>query len=190
MIYTKLAKIDKNTRNVLSQALNREKSKTNLANFPIMLKEVPENLDAQLLQDCWNYFKSTTKILKLSRGSLSSNANRMIKQGKGNSIVFFYLTHLKPVFEIFLTAIKLLESQIGNCTSVTMRVTFNRRKSDQFIVTIVPKGRWWVLKVPTENNKMEDWFTKLIGMNVLGYCCMIEIYSVIHPEKSLKNVRT
>ena len=154
-----------------------------------MLKDIPTQLNASILEECWNFFKSQTNILKLTHSRISPQAKNIISQGSSNSINKFYADVLTPIFKVYLETVKLFEQQIGTFTSVNMRFTLNQHNSEQLFITIIPSGKWWILKVPTQSNKMDKWMNTLIKNNIIGKCCMVEIYSVIHPEKSIIRIR-
>ena len=176
----KLKNIDKHNQKILSQCLKKEKTKTTLANFPIILRDTPSDLDAEILEQCWNFFKSQTNILKLTHNKPTHRAKKIMSEGTSNPINNFYVNNLCAIFEIFLKIIKLFKTNIDKRTSITMRFTLTKYNSEQFIVTILPKGKWWVLKVPTQKQKMDAWITTLIKKGITGPSCMVEIYSVVH----------
>ena len=183
----KIADLDQNTTHVLSQTLNEDKRKTYLSGFPILIKGIPDDLDAFTLHECWKYYKQ--HYTNLNGDALSEETKQRISRNSPHdALLRFFSSHLIQLFAMFIKMTSMHEKQIGDRTSVVMRFTFNRIRSDQLSICVVPGGKWWVLNIPTDSNKMVKWFGDLIKGNHFGKCVLVELYTVKHPKYlSVKN---
>lgn len=175
-----LANLDYVTQKRLGQCMNRDKTKEFFYNSPYLLKSIPEFVDAEMITECWKYYKNTKTTL--SSEPLKRETLEHIIQGPDNPLVKFYTNKLEEVFSMFADAVQYHKKLIEDKTSVVLRFTINRIKSQEVIICIVPGGRWWVLCIPTDVNKMGNWMMELANNNHFGRCMMVSIYKVTHTE--------
>lgn len=176
-----VAHLDKKTRQILSQSQNHDKFKTHMPNFPMLIKNIPDSLNAHTVSECWKYYKTHSTNL-LNESLTKETEERIARNDPNDPLIGFFMAHLKPLFKTFINLVQLSEKEIGDRTSVVLRFTFNKIGSDQLSICVIPKGRWWILNVPTDKQKMGNWFGDLIKGNHFGKCIMVELYKVLHSK--------
>lgn len=176
-----LANLDYKNKKTLAQCINRDVSKEYCYNSPLLLKEIPEFVDAEMLSECWKYFKS--EKTNLAKEPLKQGTLDRIALGNKDPMVKFYLSKIEPLFKMFIQTVQLTKEQILDRTSVVIRFAINRYRSDELIVCVIPGGKWWILNLPTDNDKMGKWFSELVKGNHYGNCLMVSIYKVGHTRR-------
>jgi hypothetical protein len=179
-VRVRIANLDYKNKKTLAQCINRDISKEYFYQTPLLFKNIPEFVDAEMLEECWKYFKSTKT--NLVQEPLKKETVDRISKGPTDPMVNFYLSYLEPFFKMFIQAVQFTEKEIQDRTSVVLRFTINRITSDELLICIIPGGKWWILNLPTDKNKMGDWFTDLMKDNHFGRCMMVSLYKVGHTK--------
>jgi hypothetical protein len=165
----------------LGQCINMDTNKEYFFQSPFLFKNIPDFVDSEVISECWKYFKSAHT--NLAKEQLKDDTLQRLKKGADDPIVNFYMTHIEPLFNMFINCVQANASKIDFDTSMIIRFTFSKINSDELIICVTPGGKWWTLRLPTDKQKMANWFTSLMKDNHYGRCMMFSIYKVTHPPK-------
>lgn len=175
-----LSNLDSRKKRLLSQCVNYDIGKVYVLNTPLLIKDVPNEIDAFVLSECWKYFKRMNT--NLPKEKLHSSTIKRIKSDVSDVVIKFYKTYLEGLFINFVDVINACLDDIKRDTSVVLRLSVSKMGSDEFIVCVIPDGQWWVLHLPTDKAKMLDWLETLVEGKYFGRCMQVNIYKVLHPS--------